>query len=788
MEQTRWQIMYEAEIVAARRTRGARAGQRAADALTRLLDGTGLQYGYLTERTRSIHPSTSAPRRHECGQPIEESLPGGPDNGPEEIIICAPPRDRQRQREPVDTVAYDPQALRGANINGMAEIAEMTPGVEFDYFSSVGSGVYTNLAIRGVTDRHGTATGVFLDGVPIPPARSNTFARALPITFDMERVEVARGPQGALLGANTQGGAVTFTSSQPSLTSFSTLVRAVWATTEHGAPSYEAGAAAGGPLVSDQIGFRVSAWYRIDGGYVDRVDPFTRETLESNSNWMVTKSSRAALTIAPAEAVSITASLTYQATLAHDSSAFMTYLSDPAANELNNGSLLRQPFDDTFYLGSVKLTANLRGARLSTLTSYFASVADTVIDDTESVDWGGWGKPGKAFPATYGDVVTTRIALRQRAFAQLARLESVDEGRLLTWLAGVSYSTGRNREADAVAAAYIPVLGAPLAARDVTTTDEAQLAGFGQLAARVGKLELAVAFRLERHEYTSDSVAPPAFHAHDLQTFAIPKVTLSLSPAEDDLFYASAAKGYTPSGVDAALPTCFLPPLLYPTDTLWSYELGIKDRFLGERAQLAASTFHIRWNNGPLATGNCLFTHLPGAAVSNGFDLGLQVSLGKALKGSFDVSYLDARYIQSLSAGDRILVRAGEALGTPPLVTAPWSLAGSLEQTVMIGGLPVLLHAEDTFHSHNPGPFYTADPASPYYTPGLTANPAINVVNLRASLLVSGLDVTFFLENALDSQPTLLRRKKNRGDDVTDLYYATTLRPRTAGVSATWRF
>src|SRR5262249_29124523 len=130
---------------------------------------------------------------------------------------------------------------------------------------------------------------------------------------------------------------------------------------------------------------------------------------------------------------------------------------------------------------------------------------------------------------------------------------------------------------------------------------------------------------------------------------------------------------------DAALPTCFSHPTVYPTDSVWSYELGMKHELLEGRAHLDAGVFHFRWNNGTVPTGNCLFTHMPGAAVSNGFDLAAQAHLSKHVAADIAVSFIDARYAQTVKMNGVTIVHDGDALGTPPLVTSPWNLRASLE-------------------------------------------------------------------------------------------------------------
>src|SRR5262249_27933005 len=227
----------------------------------------------------------------------------------------------------------------------------------------------------------GPPTGVRVPRPPIPRGRKATYALPFPPTFDLERVEILRGPQTVLLGDHAMSGAVRFITNQPSLTAFTGLLHAELGVTEYGGMSYEAGAAVGGPLRTDVLGFRVSGWFREDGGYVDRVDPFnTNATLDADSNRSLHKVVRGALTFAPTASLQLTSSLSYQSVYIHDPSAFDTTLSDPAQGVFRDPSPLQQPFEEVAYLASLKLTARLRGAELSALASYFDQNGTLVIN------------------------------------------------------------------------------------------------------------------------------------------------------------------------------------------------------------------------------------------------------------------------------------------------------------------------------------------------------------------------------------------------------------------------
>src|SRR5439155_10196611 len=158
--------------------------------------------------------------------------------------------------------------------------ARFTPGVNFD-----NSGT-NNISIRGISGSGGAGTtGIYLDDTPIQ-MRALAFNpdEALPKSFDIDRVEVLRGPQGTLFGAGSEGGTVRYLTTQPSLTKTSIYSRAEFSSTQGGDPSYEAGFAAGGPLVAGKLAARASFWFRQDGGWIDRIDPYSLALVDKNAN------------------------------------------------------------------------------------------------------------------------------------------------------------------------------------------------------------------------------------------------------------------------------------------------------------------------------------------------------------------------------------------------------------------------------------------------------------------------------------------------------------------------
>jgi iron complex outermembrane recepter protein len=237
---------------------------------------------------------------------------------------------------------------------------------------------------------------------------------------------------------------------------------------------------------------------------------------------------------------------------------------------------------------------------------------------------------------------------------------------------------------------------------------------------------------------------------------------------------------------------CNVPPESYGPDSLWSYEFGTKNHLFEDRLELDASAFHVGWGNLQqfLATDHantpCGYIGNTGRAASNGFDLAARALLTNHLKLNFTGAYTDAHYTQTVKVGQVVIVDKGDALGALPMVAAPWHIVTSVEYGFSLGSGPVATaQVEDIFHSRNPGPFTSSNPASLLYAPDRRPDPSTNLLNARINATWANMDMALFVNNVFDSQPTLLLRNRCCTDT---LFYATTFRPRTVGLSTTYRF
>ncbi len=230
-----------------------------------------------------------------------------------EVIVTA-----TRQSDTVSKVALSITAVTQKNldqqgIKSTQDLARTVPSVIFRRNGGEGNPA---VAIRGITSTLGApTTGVYLDDTPLQK-RDNAGSASgngtpFPQLFDLERVEILRGPQGTLYGGSAEGGAIRFITPQPSLTRYQVYGRTEVSSTQGGGTSYEGGVAAGGPIIQDKLGFRASVFARHTGGWIDEVSIYDGHTIAPDVNSGDIKTGRLALTWAPTDRLKITPSFYY---------------------------------------------------------------------------------------------------------------------------------------------------------------------------------------------------------------------------------------------------------------------------------------------------------------------------------------------------------------------------------------------------------------------------------------------------------------------------------------------
>ncbi|HVP33782.1 MAG TPA: TonB-dependent receptor [Steroidobacteraceae bacterium] len=389
-----------------------------------------------------------------------------------EIIVTATRREESLSKVPISVTALSQSDMDARGIKDMQDIVRFVPGVSIDTSGT------NAISIRGISSSAGAGTtGIYIDDTPIQ-MRSLGFNPddTLPKTFDLERVEVLRGPQGTLFGSGSEGGTVRYIMTQPSLTSTSSYLRSEVAGTWYGEPSYELGAAHGEPVVDGVFGWRASAWYRYDGGWVDRVDPTTGEKLTRNIDRASTLVLRLAAVWQPASGFTVTPSIIYQNHDKNDAGTYWPAYSDPSAGKFITATPERIPNPDEYFLPALKLQWDLAKSQIISNTSFYhrdekTGYQGTVYDMAyyQSLGWPNnpntlglgcgpadqpaagpavTGPPcpwyplldanGLHLPAGFGNYQTPNVITnKQQSWVQEFRWQSSDPNERLHWTVGL---------------------------------------------------------------------------------------------------------------------------------------------------------------------------------------------------------------------------------------------------------------------------------------------------------------------------------------------------------------
>jgi outer membrane receptor protein involved in Fe transport len=753
--------------------------------------------------------------------------------GLEEVVVTATKYKESADKVPISLTALTQQDMDSKGIRTVDDVIRQTPGIDFSR-SPFGNGTESTISIRGITSTTGASTtGVYIDDVPIQSRanQENFTGNAFPAVFDLDRVEVLRGPQGTLWGAGAEGGAIRFITPDPGLEKYSGYARAEVASTEHGAGSYEGGAAFGGPIAQDSLGFRVSAWYRHDGGFVDRVN-YETGGVDPNSNAQNSVVMRAALGWQPSDRVKITPALFYQDMHVDDTGSVWESLTDLGRGVFANGHVMQQPSQDKFYLPSLKIEVGLGAVDLTSITSYFHRDESQLADDTnfESVIW-----TGQPYPILPGQVAPAFVGTAQNNLTQELRLQSHDQQAPLRWTAGLFYSNAREKDYNQVEDLYLnrlielatgmsleQLFGTGLADGKytfvgTTLSYDKQLAAFGQVDYKLwDALTLTAGLRFAHTQfdfvqgfagpvnYSGSGPTSRTLTGSQSESPVTPKVGISYQVTSSDLVYFSAGEGYRIGGANSPVPlnpACkgdlaklgmTASPLQYQSDNTWSYEIGFKDRSLSDKLLIEASVFHINWNNiqqyvGLPDCGGIGFTANLGKAVSNGFDLQVSGRPLQSLSLSASVGYTDATYSKTIGSNGTIVVDKGDTVGQPPLGISPWTLMGSAEYDFAhFRDHTLYVRVDDTYRSHQGGRSANLDdPQSLGYDTTIPFDPATNELNARLGVLLGAADLSLFVNNALNRQAYLQR---SHDTPASPLYYDLTLRPLTAGATLTYRY
>jgi iron complex outermembrane receptor protein len=582
----------------------------------------------------------------------------------EAVVVTAQKRKEDASKVPLSISVISGEELQAAHINNFADVTRAMPNISFSGASGAGAGL-SNIEIRGISSAAGSATvGVYLDDVSMTTRNLYSLGSSEPKFFDIDRIEVLRGPQGTLYGASSMGGTIKFISNQPNLKEREASVYSEVSGTKGGGTNYTVNGVVNQPLIPGELALRIGIQTGHESGYIDQVSPTTGNVIASGINSQDSSVVKLAMKWQPTRNLSITPSVFYQEVNSKDIDA--SYLDLP---KNQTSKLVREPGNDRLLVPSLTVNYDMGKADLVSVSSFYQRTFNRTQDGTTVNNLGSAvpdTPPGLA--AAIGALPSAVYLQNQvRQFSQEFRVASKPYDQKVspfTWLGGVYYANLHTNVTD-----NEPIFGlnATYAAFGANPADPGQLgiafpndnsyfserhyrteqkAVFGELNyyfvptlhGTVGLRYLQATDSLSRNGDDYWNGGPTSSSVSSSSSKLTPKFSLIWEVDPNNTVYTSATEGFRLGGNTRPIPASLCAsdfanlgiteaPTSFKSDKLWSYELGNKSRLLGNRLSVNASVFYIQWD------GLQQDIQLPGC----GFDYETNVGKAKSYGAEFEI-------------------------------------------------------------------------------------------------------------------------------------------------------
>lgn len=690
-----------------------------------------------------------------------------------EIVVTASKRPQRTQEVSGTVTAIDGGRIERLGSTDSEDIMKLTPGVQFNkgaadasLLSIRGIGTNGNANTQGFTQ---APTGIYIEDVPFTD--SFAFVSVPDLTpFDLERVEVLRGPQGALYGSSSLGGAVRYILAKPNLSQTQGSITAGFQSMSHGGTGWSAAGMVNLPLLEDKAALRVVLNARKDPGFIDNIG-----TGVSNSNSNRVDGGRVLLKVAPTENFQITAIYLRQESDQADGSGISSFdyqtglgYDVPGFDALQVKTAFPQRMKSTFDLTTVQADWTVGGVRLTSLTGW-QHKQRTLLEDFSRDFYD---------PAFLGDRWTSDTFLRTKNFTQELRLANATPGDF-NWLIGGFYQSGSVRRDQQV---FFEPRGTTPDLRFRRFGDAKEKALFADFELKVTpKVIVEAGARYYKTELAYDritGVGNPgvAIRYTSDEDGVTPKLALRYEFSRNLAVYVLTSRGYRFGGISNLGTNPVGRP--YKSDSIWNYEAGLRWSNPSGTASFDVSVFKIDWSDiqlaelylDPASGRSFLVTGNIGKAKSTGVELaGVVRPTSKfTLRGA--LAYTDA-----VTSGGITISGATIASGTRLPGTA--KLQGTIEGTANFdgpfgsGGRITALFA------------HTGERRAQIDSP--MTLPAYSTLDLRLALAWPGFEVSAFVNNVTDT------RGLSGGVDYANpqLYREFyPIRPRSFGLSARYDF
>ena len=586
---------------------------------------------------------------------LAQGLPSGPPQTPSaeaavqadaqvaEVIVTAQKREQRLLDVPQSVSVVSAKLLEQTHSERLEDFFTRVPSASIQEAQAGGA----TIILRGINTGGAAATvATYVDEVPYGSATGLANAGILAPDLDpndLSRVEVLRGPQGTLYGANSLGGLIKYVTILPSTDRLKGTAEVGVETVDHGSTGWSARGALNLPL-GDNLAARVSGFYRDDPGFID--DPkFGRDINDGRSY-----GGRVSVLYKPTNALTMRATASVQDLKSNGSNTedvdFNTL--KPTLGDLVQSRTLRSPQDIQYQVYNATESYDFGPVTLLSSTSYGVLTQNAIGDDSALFT--------QLLAGAFGTIGYSQDQqIRQRRITQELRLAS-KASSLFEWTLGGYYSHESNRLHQAIngvnytsTAPLAPFAG--LAIVDLPST-YSEYAGFANGILHLSKmLDLTVGGRYSHNDQNAQEVTSGplagagSFSSSSSDGVFTYSVAPTFKPRDDLTFYARIASGYRPGGpnvVPSTAPNGV--PRQYSADTTTNYEVGVRSELFDKRVSTELTAFYIDWNDIQLVTivSGYGINANGGSARSQGLEASVTATPITGLTLSANGAYVDA--------------------------------------------------------------------------------------------------------------------------------------------------
>lgn len=693
----------------------------------------------------------------------------------EEMVVTANRREESLQEVSASITAFSTADIERKGFDSFADFAGSVPGLTLNE-SVKNRGVFN---IRGVSlstlgGNSQDPVSIYINDTPVTDTYAAAIAPDLRL-FDVERIEVLRGPQGTLFGSGSLGGTVRIITNKPDATRAEAAGRIDFGSTKGGGERRRYDAMVNVPLVADTLAVRVVGYYRDEEGWVKNT---TLGTSNSTEDW----GGRLSVLWTPNDAFSLRAEVIHQDSEPEDGDSW-----DPAAGKFRRASSIaagRKAEITNYSLTAAYDFADF--ATLSSITTMQRSKADYLVD---SGDLFGLGLP----------VVGRNDPWDTEFFVQELRLVSNSDSRL-EWVVGAFFVDRESNmryllEVPGLDALLGGVIGSDVYFESPLGASSQEIAGYGDITFKLTdrwKVNAGV-----RRFWTEATYQELNRNVLDFATFTYVKTSfknegtdsdytwragLSFDVTDDAMLYANVSKGYRvgqvnpnngPSFVD---PNDIVIPEGYGADSTINYELGAKTAWFGNRVIANIAAYYIDWRDiqidGQRISDRRSFIANAGEARSHGLELELSARPTQALTLYTALTFQEA---EVTDVPTHIVVPAAEGDVLPGLVDFKFS--GGFEYRWDIGATQWYVRADGQYVGSSPNRLSGGGT-----NPNFAINESYENVNAAIGFVTDWGEVTLYGENLTNNDAYIMNAGQLGPDPI------NTLRPRTAGVRISVRY